>query len=93
MSIQLLLIQAVGLVGIATFFLSFQCRNNRRLFLVQFLAYVFLSAHMLLLGAVTGGISYIINVLRSACLASRRRALTAGRPALSCAGCSWRRLP
>ena len=73
MDIRLLLIQAVGLVGIATFFLSFQCRNNRRLFLVQFLAYVFLSAHMLLLGAVTGGISYIINVLRSACLASKRK--------------------
>ena len=66
-----ILIQAVGLIGTVLFFLSFQCRSNRNLFRVQFLSYLFYTAHLLLLGAITGGVSYIINTLRSLFLGSR----------------------
>ena len=71
MSASNLLVQAVGLIGTALYFLSFQCRRNRSLFRVQFLSYLFYTTHLLLLGALTGGVSYIINTLRSLCLGSK----------------------
>lgn len=71
MSGNLLFIQAVGFLGTILFFLSFQFKNNRRLFQVQFLSYLFYTAHLLMLGAVTGGISYILNTVRSFCLGSK----------------------
>ena len=66
-----MLIQLIGLIGMVLFFLSYQCRSNRNLFRVQFLSYIFYTAHLLLLGAVTGGVSYMINTLRSLCLGSK----------------------
>ena len=68
-----LLIQLIGLVGTSLFFVSYQCRRNRSLFRIQFLSYFCYTVHLLLLGAVTGGISYILNALRSFCLGSRFR--------------------
>ena len=66
-----MLVQIIGLMGTALFFLSYQCKSNRNLFRVQFLSYVCYTVHLLLLGAVTGGISYVLNTLRSFCLGSR----------------------
>lgn len=66
-----MLIQIIGLMGTALFFLSYQCKSNRNLFRVQFLSYVCYTVHLLLLGAVTGGVSYVLNTLRSFCLGSR----------------------
>ena len=54
MSIQYLLIQAVGIIGTVLFFLSYQCKSNRNLFRIQFVCYVCYTAHFLLLGAITG---------------------------------------
>ncbi|MBO4299897.1 MAG: YgjV family protein [Clostridia bacterium] len=71
MTTEYVLIQAVGIIGTVLFFFSFQCRKNRNLFRVQFLSYLFYTVHLLLLGAVTGGISYLINLFRSFCLGSR----------------------
>lgn len=64
-------IQAVGFMGTILFFLSYQCKSNKALFRVQFVSYAFYTTHFLLLGAVTGGISYILNTLRSFCLGSK----------------------
>ena len=64
-------IQLIGFVGTVLFFVSFQCKNNKNLFRVQFLSYLFYTIHLILLGAITGGISYIINTFRSLCLGSR----------------------
>ncbi len=64
-------IQGVGFAGTILFFLSYQCKSNKTLFRVQFLSYLFYTTHFLLLGAVTGGISYMINTLRSFCLGSK----------------------
>lgn len=64
-------IQVIGFVGTVLFFVSFQCKNNKNLFRVQFLSYLFYTIHLILLGAFTGGISYIINTFRSLCLGSR----------------------
>lgn len=71
MTIRFLLIQAIGFLGTVLFFLSFQFKSNKNLFRVQFLSYLFYTAHLLMLGAVTGGISYILNTIRSFCLGSK----------------------
>ena len=68
---EYLLIQAIGLIGTGLYFLSFQFKENRKLFRIQFLSYLFYTIHLLLLGAISGGISYIINLFRSFCLGSR----------------------
>ena len=70
-----LLIQAIGLMGTLLFFVSFQCKSNKNLFRVQFVSYLCYTIHLLLLGAVTGGISYILNTLRSFCLGSKSEKL------------------
>lgn len=70
MTLRYILIQAIGLVGTLLFFVSFQYRDNKKLFRVQFLSYLFYTVHLLLLGAFTGGLSYIINTFRSLCLGS-----------------------
>ena len=70
-----LLIQAVGFVGTILFFLSYQCKSNKNLFRVQFVSYLCYTVHLLLLGAITGGISYVLNTVRSFCLGSKREFL------------------
>ena len=79
-------IQLIGVAGTLLFFLSYQCRSNRNLFRVQLLSYLFYTAHLLLLGALTGGVSYMINTLRSFCLGSRGKfAHSQGMCAIICA--------
>lgn len=89
MSIRFLLIQGIGFLGTILFFLSYQCRSNKSLFRVQFFSYLCYTVHLLLLGAVTGGISYILNTVRSFCLGSKNDILkrkTDVLPALYIAG-------
>ena len=79
-------LQLIGVAGTLLFFLSYQCRSNRNLFRVQLLSYLFYTAHLLLLGALTGGVSYMINTLRSFCLGSRWKfAHSQGMCAIICA--------
>ena len=71
MSGKSIFIQAIGLFGTVLFFMSYQCKNNRTLFRVQFVSYLCYTVHLLMLGAITGGISYVLNTVRSFCLGSR----------------------
>ena len=71
MPMKFIFIQAIGFLGTILFFLSFQCKSNKNLFRVQFVSYLCYTTHLLLLGAVTGGFSYILNTIRSFCLGSR----------------------
>ena len=81
-----LLIQAIGFMGTALFFLSYQFRDSHTLFRVQFFSYLCYTVHLLCLGAVTGGISYLINLLRSYCLSSDKPFLQSRKTcALLCA--------
>ena len=75
MSPKDLFIQGIGILGTLLFFLSYQCRQNKNLFRVQFVSYLCYTTHLLLLGAITGGISYILNTVRSFCLGSKNRFL------------------
>lgn len=71
MSLKFIFIQGIGILGTVLFFLSYQCKQNRNLFRVQFVSYLCYTTHLLMLGAVTGGISYILNTFRSFCLGSK----------------------
>lgn len=70
-TMNFLFVQAIGIVGTVLFFLSYQCKSNKNLFRVQFVSYLCYTTHLLLLGAVTGGISYILNTVRSFCLGGK----------------------
>lgn len=70
MTVRFLIIQMIGIVGTALFFLSYQFKSSKNLFRMQFLSYLFYTVHLLLLGAVTGGVSYVLNTVRSFCLGS-----------------------
>ena len=72
MTVNALLVQAIGFLGTILFFLSYQFKSNKNLFRVQFVSYLCYTVHLLLLGALTGGISYILNTLRSFCLGSKQ---------------------
>lgn len=75
MDMRYILIQAVGLAGTAAYFASYQFKDNKNLFRVQFLSYLCYTTHLLLLGATTGGISYVLNLVRSFCLGSEKNFL------------------
>ena len=70
-SIKYIFIQGIGFLGTILFFLSYQYKINKKLFRVQFVSYFCYTIHLLLLGATTGGISYILNTVRSFCLGSK----------------------
>ena len=53
MSGKSIFIQAIGLFGTVLFFLSYECKNNRPLFRVQFVSYLCYTTHLLMLGAMT----------------------------------------
>ena len=61
-------IQSIGILGTGLFFLSYQFKSNKTLFQIQFISYVCYTIHLLMLGAITGGISYALNTVRSFCL-------------------------
>lgn len=58
-------IQAMGFVGLLFFLVSYQIRSNRVLFLFQLLGCIIFSAQMALLGAFTGALSLLVNILRN----------------------------
>ena len=72
---KFILIQGIGFLGTILFFLSYQFKSNKTLFRVQFASYLCYTVHLLMLGATTGGISYILNTVRSFCLGSKHRFL------------------
>lgn len=75
MSRTYITIQLIGFAGTAFYFLSYQCKSNKNLFRVQFVSYLLYTIHLFLLGAVTGALSYILNLVRSLFLGSDSRKL------------------
>ena len=63
-----LVIQSIGAVGIVLFILSYNIRSNRMLFLLQTLACGVFAVQFILLGALSGSATLIINMLRNAVL-------------------------
>lgn len=75
MDYKLLIIQTIGFIGTFFYLISFQFKNNKTLFRAQFISYIFYSLHFFLLGAFTGGLSYLVCLTKSFCLSSNNKIL------------------
>jgi len=59
------IIQGIGFLGLVFFVVSYQIRSNSALFLCQLLGCIVFSIQLYLLGAYTGAIGLLINILRN----------------------------
>ena len=59
------ILQTIGFVGLALFIISYPIRSNRALFMCQMLGCIVFCIQMCLLGAFTGAIGLIVNILRN----------------------------
>ncbi len=59
-----MLIQGIGWLGTGVFLLSYQLKNNRRLFLFQVLGCGLFCLQFLLMGAYSGCLSLVLNMVR-----------------------------
>jgi hypothetical protein len=60
-----ILIQVMGFAGVAFFIASYQMRSNRKLFLFQLTGCLVFIVQFSLLGAYTGALSLMVNVIRN----------------------------
>lgn len=60
-----ILIQVMGFAGVAFFIASYQMRSNRKLFLFQLAGCLVFIVQFSLLGAYTGALSLMVNVIRN----------------------------
>ena len=58
-------IQAIGFVGVAFFIASYQIKSNRALFLCQMIGCIVFCIQFFIMGAYTGAVSLIINIVRN----------------------------
>ena len=72
--------QGVGLVALAVTVLSYQARTTRGIALRQAVGSFFWTAHMLLLGAWTGGLLNLLGLVRGSVYSRRGERAWASRP-------------
>jgi len=60
-----LIIQIIGFAGVAFFIASYQLRSNRGLFLFQLLGCILFTIQFFIMGAYTGALSLIVNIIRN----------------------------
>lgn len=65
--------QGFGLLGTASYLISFQIRRNRLFFVFQCLGSVFFVLNFFMLGAYTGCLLNLINIVRAAVLAGEKK--------------------
>lgn len=73
--LKFIFIQIIGLIGAGIYFLSYQNRESKKLFKMQFFAFICYVIHFILLGAFTGAISNSVNLVRSYFLSSNNEKL------------------
>lgn len=59
------IIQGIGFLGLVFFIVSYQIRSNRALFMCQLLGCLIFCFQMCLLGAFTGAMGLLVNILRN----------------------------
>lgn len=67
-----LTIQAIGFVGVAFFIASYQIKSNKALFLCQMIGCIIFCVQFFIMGAYTGAVSLIINIIRNLLLVKRK---------------------
>lgn len=63
-----ILIQTIGFIGLLFFFISYQVKTNKVLFFMQILGCLSFSIQFALLGAYSGCLSVLINIVRNTML-------------------------
>lgn len=58
-------IQAIGFAGVAFFIASYQIKSNKALFLCQMIGCLVFCVQFFIMGAYTGALSLIINIIRN----------------------------
>ncbi len=66
-------IQGIGFLGLTCFIVSYQLKTNRLLFFCQMVGCILFCVQMCLLGAFTGAMGLIVNILRNLLLLQRSR--------------------
>lgn len=66
-----LTIQAIGFVGVAFFVASYQIKSNKALFLCQMIGCIIFCVQFFIMGAYTGAVSLVINIVRNLLLVKR----------------------
>ena len=67
---KFIIAQAIGFIGTGLLILSYQCKNNNKLFFMQMCANVAYIIHFILLNALTGSVAIAIGLVRNALLCS-----------------------
>ena len=67
-----LAVQAIGFVGVAFFIASYQIKSNKALFMCQMIGCIIFCVQFFILGAYTGAIGLIINIVRNLLLVKRK---------------------
>ena len=62
------IVQGIGFVAVVFFILSYQMKSNRLLFLFQLIGCSIFAVQFVILGAYTGALSLLINILRNVLL-------------------------
>lgn len=65
-------IQAIGFVGVAFFIASYQIKSNKALFLCQMIGCIIFCIQFFIMGAYTGAVSLVINIIRNLLLVKRK---------------------
>lgn len=65
-------VQAIGFVGVAFFIASYQIKSNKALFLCQMIGCLIFCVQFFIMGANTGAVSLIINIIRNLLLVKRK---------------------
>lgn len=60
-----LAVQAIGFAGVAFFIASYQIKSNKALFLCQMIGCAIFCVQFFIMGAYTGALSLIINIIRN----------------------------
>lgn len=68
MSLETVIVQAIGFLAVVFFILSYQVRSNRTLYLCQVIGSGLFCLQFFLLGAASGCLSLAVNLLRGALL-------------------------
>lgn len=68
-----ILTQAIGFLGVLFFFISYQAKSNKSLFLLQVLGCLTFSVQFILLGAFGGCASLLVNIARNLMLTKYKK--------------------
>jgi hypothetical protein len=78
MTIPYIIGQIIGIISMAIFFVSYQCKEAKKLMLLQCVAVAAMCTHYLLIGATSGLVLNTVCLVRNICYANRDKKFLSG---------------